>query len=73
MERNVDALITKCIKYSVPLPAQISSMTRQDSRDCGVVLHPRWTLLFPRIAHGTRKLRFNLKQLRRSRKGSFQG
>ena len=73
MERNVDALITKCIKYGVPLPQQITSMTRQDSRDCGVMLHTRWTLWFPRIVHGVRKLRFNLKQSRRSRKAAVQG
>ena len=73
MERNVDALITKCIKYGVPLPQQITSTTRQDSRDCGVLLHTRWTLWFPRIVHGVRKLRFNLKQSRRSRKAAVQG
>ncbi|MBC8999900.1 glycosyltransferase [Pseudomonas sp. N40(2020)] len=73
MERNVNALITKCIKYGVPLPKQITAMTRQDSRDCGVKLHPRWMLMFPRVAHGIRKLRFTVKQLRKSRRASVQG
>ncbi|WP_445178641.1 glycosyltransferase family 2 protein [Pseudomonas sp. McL0111] len=72
MERNVDALITKCIKYGVELPQQMTSMTRQDSRDCGVHVHPRWTLLFPRVAYGVRKLRFSLKQLRKNHRASVQ-
>lgn len=70
MERNVNALLTKCVKYRVQPPSVLTRLTWQDARDCDVPLYSRWTILCPQGAYQMRRVRYKLrkrvKQTRRS-------
>lgn len=66
MERNVSALITKCIKYGVMLPENISSRSRRDARDCNIGIHGRVVLLLPRLIFRWRQVRQGLRVVSKS-------
>lgn len=67
MERNVSALINKCVKYSVSMPEGINRLTWRDLRDCRIRLHSRWPVLLPRAVYLSRLLRARLRALVKSR------
>lgn len=66
MERNVSALINKCVKYGVEMPEGISALTWSDARDCKVGLHSRWPVLFPYGVYLARLVKAGLRTRRKA-------
>lgn len=62
MERNISALINKCVKQRVRLPRDLTQRTWKDAHDCGVVLHLRLLILFPRALYLMRLARTVVKR-----------
>lgn len=63
MERNINALITKCIKFDVKLPQKLTHLSWTDARDCGINIPTRWTVAFPRVVYMVRRSRFAIRSL----------
>lgn len=71
MERNVSALIVKCVKNRISLPDKLFSLTRNDARECNLYFHSRMPILFPRAFFIIKKIRLELRFfIRRLRRGS---
>jgi len=66
MERNVSALITKCIKYNIKLPNRINTSSRKDARDCNIIWHGRSALIFPSIVFWLKMSKYNLRMVLKS-------
>lgn len=62
MERNISALINKCVKQHVTLPYGLTKQTWKDARDCGVGLHLSLPILLPRVLHLMRLTRAIFKR-----------
>lgn len=62
IERNVSALINKCVKQQVKLPHGLTMQTWQDAHDCRVGLHLRLPVLLPHALYLIRRARALLKR-----------
>lgn len=66
IERNVSALINKCVKYRFKPPRGLTMQTWRDAHDCEVGMHFRLSVLLPFALYMTRRARSALKSSQRS-------